>query len=100
MRAGGIQVGEHVRILSLRTHGVVAEVEESLKQIEVMTEKAKVRTSFSDIVRVTEKEERADEVPKEFPQEKDGEEISSQLNVIGFTVKEALPKVGKILTEH
>ena len=62
--AGGIQVGEHVRILSLRTHGVVTEVEESLKQVEVMTEKAKVKTSFSDIVRVAKEEERADEIAK------------------------------------
>lgn len=99
MRTGGIQVGEHVRILSLRTHGVVVEVEESLKQIEVMTEKAKVRTSFSDIVRVKEKEERTDEVPKEIPQEKNGEEISSQLNVIGLTVEDALPKVDKFIDQ-
>jgi DNA mismatch repair protein MutS2 len=99
MRTGGIQVGEHVRILSLRTHGVVAEVEASLKQIEVMTEKAKVRTSFSDIVRVTEKEERTDDVLPKFPQEKGGEEISSQLNVIGLTVEDALPKVDKFIDQ-
>jgi DNA mismatch repair protein MutS2 len=96
---GGIQVGEHVRILSLRTHGVVAEVEASLKQVEVMTEKAKVKTSFSDIVRVTEKEERMDEIPKKFPQGKEAEEISSQLNVIGLTVEDALPKVDKFIDQ-
>jgi DNA mismatch repair protein MutS2 len=96
---GGIQVGDHVRILSLRSHGVVAEVETSLKQVEVMTEIAKVRTSFSDIVSVTEKEERTDEIHKEFPQEKNGEGISSQLNVIGLTVEDALPKVDKFIDQ-
>src|SRR4030043_659969 len=99
MRTGGIQVGEHVRILSLRTYGVVTEVEESLKQVEGMTEKAKVKTSFSDIVRGTEKEDRRDEIPKEFPQGKNGEEISSQLNVIGLTVEDALPKVDKFVDQ-
>jgi DNA mismatch repair protein MutS2 len=99
VRTGGIQVGEHVRILSLRTHGVVAEVEASLKQVEVMTEKAKVKTSFSDIVRVTEEEERTDEIPPRFPQEKEGEGVSSQLNVIGLTVEDALPKVDKFIDQ-
>jgi DNA mismatch repair protein MutS2 len=77
----------------------VAEVEASLKQVEVMTEKAKVKTSFSDIVRVMEKEERTDEIPKKFPQEKEGEEVSSQLNVIGLTVEDALPKVDKFIDQ-
>jgi len=99
VRTGGIQVGEHVRILSLRTHGVVAEVEASLKQVEVMTEKAKVKTSFSDIVRVTEEEERTDEIPPRFPQEKEEEGVSSQLNVIGLTVEDALPKVDKFIDQ-
>jgi DNA mismatch repair protein MutS2 len=99
VRTGGIQVGEHVRILSLRTHGVVAEVEASLKQVEVTTEKAKVKTSFSDIVRVTEEEERTDEIPPRFPQEKEGEGVSSQLNVIGLTVEDALPKVDKFIDQ-
>jgi DNA mismatch repair protein MutS2 len=96
---GGIQVGEHVRILSLRSRGVVAGVEASLKQVEVMTEKAKVKTSFSDIVRVTEKEERADEIPQKLPQEKEEEGVSSQLNVIGLTVEDALPKVDKFIDQ-
>jgi DNA mismatch repair protein MutS2 len=77
----------------------VAEVEASLKQVEVMTEKVKVRTSFSDVVRVTEKEERTDEIPQTLPQEKDGEGISSQLNVIGLTVEDALPKVDKFIDQ-
>jgi DNA mismatch repair protein MutS2 len=95
----GIRVGDHVRILSLRSHGVVAEVEASLKQVEVMTEKAKVRTSFSDVVRVAEKEERMDEVHKESPPEKNREGVSSQLNVIGLRVEDALPKVDKFIDQ-
>jgi DNA mismatch repair protein MutS2 len=62
-----------------------------------MTQKAKVKTSFSDIVRVTENEERADEISLKFPLEK--EDIPSQLNVIGLTVEDALPKVDKFIDQ-
>ncbi len=96
---GGFQVGEHVRILSLRTHGVVTEVEESLKQAEVMTEKAKVRTFFSDLATVTEGEEKKLEMPTGFLQERDEEDVSSQLNVIGLTVEDALPRVDKFIDQ-
>jgi DNA mismatch repair protein MutS2 len=96
---GGFQVGDHVRILSLRTHGVVTEVEESLKQVEVMTEKAKVRTFFSDLVRVTDGEEKELEIPKGLFQKRDEEDISSQLNVIGLTVDDALPRVDKFIDQ-
>ena len=96
---GGFQVGEHVRILSLRTHGVVTEVEESVKQAEVMTEKAKVRTFFSDLVTVTEGEEKKLEMPTGFLQKRDEEDISSQLNVIGLTVEDALPRVDKFIDQ-
>jgi DNA mismatch repair protein MutS2 len=96
---GGFQVGEHVKILSLRTHGVVTEVEESLKQVEVMTEKAKVMTSFSDIVKATEEEEKRVGISKGFRQERVEEKIQSQLNVIGLTVEDALPRVDKFIDQ-
>jgi dsDNA-specific endonuclease/ATPase MutS2 len=83
-------------------------VEESLKQVEVMTEKARVKTTFSDIVKVTNgevvdstlREGRRIEFPKTQPlsQRKDQEPLS-QLNVIGLTVEDALPRVDKFIDQ-
>jgi DNA mismatch repair protein MutS2 len=105
---GGLKVGEHVRIVSLGSQGSVVGVEESLKQVEVMTEKARVKTTFSDIVKVTHgevvdstlREGRSIEFPKTQPlsQRKDQEPLS-QLNVIGLTVEDALPRVDKFIDQ-
>jgi DNA mismatch repair protein MutS2 len=98
---GGFKVGERVRIVSLRSRGILMSVEESLKQVEVMTQKAKVRTSLSDIVSVMEEEEeKGMEIPKDhhLPQ-RDVQELLPQLNVIGLTVEDALPKVDKFLDQ-
>ena len=54
--SGGLKVGGHVKIVSLGSYGILMGVEESLKEVEVMTEKARVRTSLSDIVKVTDGE--------------------------------------------
>jgi DNA mismatch repair protein MutS2 len=66
-----------------------------------MTAKAKVKTSLSDVVRMMEGEEEKEvEVLKVQPlSEKDAEEIPSQLNVIGLTVEDALPKVDKFIDQ-
>jgi DNA mismatch repair protein MutS2 len=79
----------------------VTSVEEPLNQIEVMTAKARVKTSLSDVVRMVEgEEEREGEALKGRPlSEKDAEEIPSQLNVIGLTVEDALPKVDKFIDQ-
>jgi DNA mismatch repair protein MutS2 len=99
--SGGLKVGERVKILSLRSPGIVTSVEEPLNQIEVMTAKAKVKTSLSDVVRMMKGEEEKEvEVLKVQPlSEKDAEEIPSQLNVIGLTVEDALPKVDKFIDQ-
>lgn len=97
----GLKVGERVRIISLRSHGVLTSLEEPLNQVEVTTEKAKVRTSISDVVRVIgEQEERGVEFPKgQTSTERGTEEFPSQLNVIGLTVEDALPKVDKFIDQ-
>ena len=97
----GLKIGDHVRIVSLRSQGILTDVEEPLKQVEVRTEKAKVKTSFSDIVKVMDGEEEMEiEIPKgqRLPQS-DIEEPPSQLNVIGLTVEDALPKVDKFIDQ-
>ncbi len=98
---GGLKVGERVRIVSLRSDGVLMGVEEPLKQVEVMTGKARVKTSLSDIVKVMDGEEE-----KEMETQKghhlsqgDVQEPPSQLNVIGLTVEDALPKVDKFIDQ-
>ena len=97
----GLKAGERVKIMSLRSHGVVLSVEEPLNQVEVMTAKAKVKTSLSDIARVTEgEEERETEVSKGhlFPRET-VQEPPTRLNVIGLTVEDALPQVDKFIDQ-
>jgi DNA mismatch repair protein MutS2 len=97
---GGLRVGDHVKILSLRSHGIVITIEEPLNQVEVTTEKAKVKTSFADIVKVTTEEEKAVEIQKGHPWPPGKiEEAPSQLNVIGLTVEDALPRVDKFIDQ-
>jgi len=97
----GLKAGERVKIMSLRSHGVVLSVEEPLNQVEVMTAKAKVKTSLSDIARVTEGEgEQETGVSKGhlFPRET-VQEPPTRLNVIGLTVEDALPQVDKFIDQ-
>jgi len=98
---GSLKVGEHVKIVTLGSQGIVVGVEESSKQVEVITEKARVKTSFSDIVKVANgKEERGIEIPKTQPlSQRNDQEPPSQLNVIGLTVEDALPRVDKFIDQ-
>ena len=98
---GGFKVGERVRIESLRSQGILMNLEESLQQVEVMTQKARVRTSLLDIVKVREGEEEKEmEISKDLllPQG-DNQELPLELNVIGLTVEDALPKVDKFIDQ-
>jgi DNA mismatch repair protein MutS2 len=104
----GLKVGEHVRIVSLGSRGILMGVEESLKEVEVMTEKARVRTSLSDIIRVsngevgdsTLRDEKGIEIPQPQPLSKrNDQESQSLLNVIGLTVEDALPRVDKFIDQ-
>ena len=99
--SGGLKVGGHVKIVSLGSYGILMGVEEPLKEVEVMTEKARVRTSLSDIVEVTDgEEERNMEIPKtQSSQQRKDQEPLSQLNVIGLTVEDALPRVDKFVDQ-
>jgi DNA mismatch repair protein MutS2 len=98
---GGWKVGERVRIEGLRSTGILTDVKEPLKRVEVLTDKAKVKAPFSQIVEVTdENESKRAEVSKGQPLLKGtAEEPSSQLNVIGLTVEDALPKVDKFIDQ-
>ena len=97
----GLKVGDRVRIVSLRSQGILVSVEEPLKQVEVMTEKAKVRTSLTDVVRVMDGEEEMEtEILRgQPPPQESVQEPSSQMNVIGLTVEDAIPKVDKFIDQ-
>lgn len=99
--SSGFKPGEHVRIGSLRSHGILVKVEEPLKRVEVVTEKAKVKAPLSDIVKVADGEEgRQEEAPqKEWLLPSDIEGAPSQLNVIGFTVEDAIPMVDQFIDQ-
>jgi DNA mismatch repair protein MutS2 len=95
--AVGLKAGERVRIVSLKSHGILTSLDESSNQVEVMTDKAKVKTALSDVVRITEEEE---EIPKEgHLLKRDLQEPPSQLNVIGLSAEEAISEVDKFIDQ-
>jgi DNA mismatch repair protein MutS2 len=98
---GGLKVGERVRIESLRSDGILMSVIKPLNRAEVLTDKAKVKAPLSEIVQVTDgEEERETGIQEDRPFLKGpGEEPSSELNVIGLTVEDALPKVDKFIDQ-
>jgi DNA mismatch repair protein MutS2 len=98
---GGLKVGERVRIESLRSTGILMNVIKPLNRAEVLTDKAKVKAPLSEIVQVNDGEEKEEaEIPQGQPFiKKAGEKPSSELNVIGLTVEDALPKVDKFIDQ-
>ncbi len=98
---GSLKVGERVRIESLRSSGILTDVKRPFNQAEVLTDKARVTAPLSEIVQsLDENEEKEMGLPKDQPFLKGiGEEPSSELNVIGLTVEEALPKVDRFIDQ-
>jgi DNA mismatch repair protein MutS2 len=98
---GGLKVGEHVRIESLRSSGILTKLEEPLKRAEVVTDRAKVKAPLSEIIKMKEEDEGKEVgVPRSQGLLKgDIPEPPSQLNVIGLTVEDALPRVDKFIDQ-
>ncbi len=99
--SGGFKIGEHVKIVSLRTHGTLTSLDESLNQVEVTTHKAKVRTTLADVVKMMDREEEREiEIPQgQRLSQRDIQEPPSQLNVVGLRVEDALPKVDQFIDQ-
>jgi DNA mismatch repair protein MutS2 len=96
-----LKVGDRVRVESLRSQGVLVKLEEPLKRVEVLTEKGRIRASLDDLLKVGDSgEEEGSLSPKtiEFPGV-GGQEVPSELNVIGLTVEDALPEVDKFIDQ-
>ncbi|MGZ3536891.1 MAG: endonuclease MutS2 [Thermodesulfobacteriota bacterium] len=101
---GGLKVGERVRIESLRSDGILTNVVKPLNRAEVVTDKAKVTAPLSEIVQVEEekgKEETAQksQVFLKGTASTSTREPSSQLNVIGLSVEDALSQVDKFIDQ-
>ena len=101
---GGLKVGERVRIESLRSDGILTNVIKPLNRAEVVTDKAKVTAPLSEIVQVEEekgKEETAQksQVFLKGTASTSTREPSSQLNVIGLSVEDALSQVDKFIDQ-
>jgi DNA mismatch repair protein MutS2 len=91
----GLKVGERVKIMSLKSQGILSSIDKLLNQVEVVTDKAKVRTALSDVARMTDEEE----VPQPPIQKKEIQELPSQLNVIGLRVDDAIPMVDHFIDQ-
>jgi len=100
-KPGGLKVGERVRIGSLRSTGILTDVEELHNRVEVLTDKAKVKAPLSEIAQARDDDDQKERgILKGSPLIKGAvEEPSSQLNVIGLTVEDALPKVDKFIDQ-
>jgi len=98
---GGFKVGGRVRIESLRTDGILMNVVKPLNRAEVLTDKAKVKAPLSEIVQVIDGEDKKETgIPQDPPfLKREVEEVSSELNVIGLTVEDTLPKVDKFIDQ-
>ncbi len=97
-RLDGVKVGDRVKIKSLKKTGFLLKVDESLSRAEVMMERARAIVQLNDLIRLSESE-KGEPTGQETPgwNLQGSEEIPEELNVIGLTVDEALPKVDQFI---
>jgi len=99
MAPGGLKVGERVRIESLRSDGILMSLVKPLNRAEVLTDKARVKAPLSEIVQAADGEEKEATIQDRPFLRGASEEPPSELNVIGLTVEDALPKVDKFIDQ-
>jgi DNA mismatch repair protein MutS2 len=104
--AGGLKIGDHVRIESFNKDGILLKMEKSVNRAEVMMEKAKVIVPLNDLIRPAKEDAREGIEGRSVAAPADQqearwtvEEIPAELNVIGLTVEEALPAVDKFIDQ-
>ena len=96
---GSLKVGERVRIESLRSDGILMSLVKPLNRAEVLTDKARVKVPLSEIVQAEGGEEEETRIQDRPFLKGATEEPSSELNVIGLTVEDALSKVDKFIDQ-
>jgi len=99
--ASRLSIGDRVRVEPLRSHGTLLKVEEPSKRVEVITDRSKVWASMDDLVRVSDEEEKGTTPsPRSLGRSKEeAQEVPSQLNVIGLTIEDALPRVDRFIDQ-
>lgn len=99
--SGSLKIGEHVKIESLRSTGILTHIKKQTHQAEVLTDQATIKAPLSEVVQVTEGEEKKETGIQQGPPFFKGKvtEPYSQINVIGLTIEEALPKVDKLIDQ-
>ncbi len=96
---GSLKVGERVRIESLRSDGILMSLVKPLNRAEVLTDKARVKVPLSEIFQAEGGEEEETRIQDKPFLKGATEEPSSELNVIGLTVEDALSKVDKFIDQ-
>jgi DNA mismatch repair protein MutS2 len=97
----GLKVGERVRIESLRSDGILMSLVKPLNRAEVLTERARVKAPLSEVGQAAGGDEKKEtRIQEDWPFFKGAEEEpSSELNVIGLTVEDALPRVDRFIDQ-
>jgi DNA mismatch repair protein MutS2 len=97
---GGLRVGEWVRVLNLNKVGIVSKVYGRTKKADVQVENLKVKVPLRDLERT--EPQLLGNSPRDgamefgVPAEKT---VSSEINVVGLTVEEALPVLDKFIDD-
>ena len=92
-----LRSGEWVRVLDLNREGTVSQVQEAADTAEVLVGQFKIKTSLDNLERVRGKTGTSDSGPSPTPVVSSSDEARREINVIGLTVDEALPRVDKFI---
>ena len=91
-----LEVGQRVRLADVKKGGVVIRADNALKKAEIQVGNVRIRTSFRELELVEEREERGESADTSW-RKVITSRSSSQVNVIGMRVDEAIPVVEKAI---
>jgi len=92
-----LRSGEWVRVLDLNREGTVSQVQEATDTAEVLVGQFKIKTSLDNLERVRGKTGASDSGSSPTPVVSSSDEARHEINIIGLTVDEALPRVDKFI---
>ena len=91
-----LEVGQRVRLADVKKGGVVIRADNALKKAEIQVGNVRIRASFKELELVEEREEREEAADTSWRKVVTSRS-SSQVNVIGMRVDEAIPVVEKAI---